>query len=191
MLPIDPSLRRSARRLEIDKHRNEAVEERGNVCSGRRRRPFSAEARPRWLDWRSVMFRQRGDAFAERQVVIAPLRLAIRLPRCPFIGVDRKWRAHGQDDANDPNVWSGRVLQCMVRPRVARGFRRSGSCGLASMYPASGWSVLCSGPSWISARMRSDSRSGLDRGHLGHQCSHAPGRPILHPRLILSQTSAG
>lgn len=28
-------------------------------------------------------------------------------------------------------------------------------------------------------------------GHLGHQCSHAPGRPILHSRLILSQTSAG
>src|SRR6516164_379518 len=28
-------------------------------------------------------------------------------------------------------------------------------------------------------------------GHLGHQCSHAPGRPILHSFLILSQTSAG
>jgi len=28
-------------------------------------------------------------------------------------------------------------------------------------------------------------------GHLGHQCSHAPGRPILHHHLILSQTSAG
>src|SRR5262249_48103754 len=28
-------------------------------------------------------------------------------------------------------------------------------------------------------------------GHLGHQCSHAPGRPILHLGFILSQTSAG
>ena len=28
-------------------------------------------------------------------------------------------------------------------------------CGLASMYPASDWNVLCSGPSWISARVRS------------------------------------
>jgi hypothetical protein len=28
--------------------------------------------------------------------------------------------------------------------------------GHASMYPASAWSALCSGPSWISARMRSD-----------------------------------
>src|SRR5262249_4672379 len=27
-------------------------------------------------------------------------------------------------------------------------------------------------------------------GHLGHQCSHAPGRPILH-LVIFSQTSAG
>jgi hypothetical protein len=27
---------------------------------------------------------------------------------------------------------------------------------LASMYPASDWSVWCSGPSWISARMRAD-----------------------------------
>src|SRR5437660_8833785 len=29
-------------------------------------------------------------------------------------------------------------------------FRQPGRCGLASMYPASDWSVLCSGPSWIS-----------------------------------------
>ena len=63
--------------------------------------------------------------------------------------------------------------------------------GLASMYPTSDWSVLCSGPSWISARMRSHYRTGLERGHLDHQCSYAPGRPILHRRLILSQTSAG
>jgi len=28
-------------------------------------------------------------------------------------------------------------------------------------------------------------------GHLGRQCSHAPGRPILHLVFILSQTSAG
>ena len=28
-------------------------------------------------------------------------------------------------------------------------------------------------------------------GHSGHQCSHAPGRPILHLISILSQTSAG
>jgi hypothetical protein len=27
--------------------------------------------------------------------------------------------------------------------------------GLASMYPACDWSVFCSGPSWISTRLRS------------------------------------
>jgi hypothetical protein len=31
------------------------------------------------------------------------------------------------------------------------------------MYPASDWSVLRSGPSWISARMRADKRTGLER----------------------------
>src|SRR5258705_8192813 len=51
----------------------------------------------------------------------------------------------------------------MVRPCVARRFRRIGGGGLASMYPASDWSVLCSGPSWISARVRSHYRTDLDR----------------------------
>ena len=55
-----------------------------------------------------------------------------------------------------------------------------GHCGLASMYPASDWSALCSGPSWISARLRSHYRTGLDWGHSGHQGSQAPGRPVLH-----------
>jgi hypothetical protein len=45
----------------------------------------------------------------------------------------------------DPNVWSGRAMQEVLS---------SGVSGLASMYPASDWS-MCSGPSWISARMRS------------------------------------
>src|ERR1035437_4932480 len=50
-------------------------------------------------------------------------------------------------DASDPNVWSGRALQV--------DFAELAVSGLASMYPASHWSVLCSGPSWISARVRS------------------------------------
>ena len=58
------------------------------------------------------------------------------------------------NDANDP--------KCMVRPCVARGFIDPADNGLASMYPASDWSV-CSGPSWISARVRSHYRTGLDR----------------------------
>jgi hypothetical protein len=55
---------------------------------------------------------------------------------------------------NDPMY--GPAVRC-------KRFRRSGRYGLASMYPASAWSMLCSGPSWISARMRSHWRTGLDR----------------------------
>jgi len=45
----------------------------------------------------------------------------------------------------DPDVWSDRALQ--------EDFFESGMCGLASMYQAFDWSLLCSGPSWISARV--------------------------------------
>src|SRR5215470_1358036 len=73
--------------------------------------------------------------------------------------------------ASDPNVWSGRASQevssiCQL-------------CGLASMYPASDWSGLLRAIMDISAR----AFSLPDRpqtGHLGHQGSHAPGRPVLH-----------
>ena len=78
----------------------------------------------------------------------------------------------------------GVLTQCMVRPCVARVFVELFDCGLASMYPASDWSVSRSRATMdISAR----AISLADRprlGHLGHQCSHAPGRPILH--LVLS-----
>src|SRR5712671_5168823 len=49
----------------------------------------------------------------------------------------------------------------MVRPCVASGFAELAVSGLASMYPAFDWSI-CSGPSWISARVRSHYRTGLD-----------------------------
>src|SRR5580692_2460041 len=47
------------------------------------------------------------------------------------------------------------MTQCMVRPCVARVFVKIAVSGLASMYSASDWSVSCSGPPWISARVRS------------------------------------
>jgi hypothetical protein len=47
----------------------------------------------------------------------------------------------------DPDVWSGRALQV--------DFAELAVSGLASMYPAFDWSVWCSGPSWILARVRS------------------------------------
>src|SRR6266702_7634905 len=71
------------------------------------------------------------------------------------------------------------LTQCMVRPCVARVFVEIAVSGLASMYPASDWSVA------LPATMDISARANLlpDRprvGHLGHQCSHAPGRPVLH-----------
>src|SRR5260370_8756781 len=64
------------------------------------------------------------------------------------------------------------LTKCMVRPCVARGFVELVSAGLASMYPASDWS-MCSGPSWISARMRSHYRTGLNGpfGSPGFACA--------------------
>ena len=68
----------------------------------------------------------------------------------------------------------------MVRPCGARGFGRSGRCGLASMYPVFDW-----GAKWPPTIMDISTRASslADRpqaGHSGHQCSHASGRPILH-----------
>jgi hypothetical protein len=53
---------------------------------------------------------------------------------------------HAKKAARDPNVWSGRALQ--------EGFIELAVSGLASMYPAFGWSWIGSWPSWISARVR-------------------------------------
>jgi hypothetical protein len=56
------------------------------------------------------------------------------------------------------------LLTRMYGPAArCKRFRQPVRCGLASMYPASDWSVWCSGPSWISARMRSFYRTGLER----------------------------
>jgi len=63
-------------------------------------------------------------------------------------------------------------------------------CGLASMYPASDWSELCSGPPWISARVRSHYRTGLS-GPNGSPVFARAGKTDPPSRLILSQTSAG
>ena len=80
------------------------------------------------------------------------------------------------------HVWSGRALQEV--------FRRSGRYGLASMYPASAWSGLCSGPSWD--QRACDLISGqASTGPSGSPVFACAGKTDLHRRLILSQTSAG
>src|SRR5260370_24827762 len=51
--------------------------------------------------------------------------------------------------------------------------------GLASMYPVTSWSCLA--PDHHGYQRACDLISGqASTGHLGHQCSHAPGRPGLH-----------
>jgi hypothetical protein len=42
---------------------------------------------------------------------LARLRHAIEHRECLLMGVDLKWLSHGQNDAIDPDVWSGRALQ--------------------------------------------------------------------------------
>ena len=56
-----------------------------------------------------------------------------RLRVCPLSGVQR---------TSPIGVPCRLLTQCMVRPCVAREFRRVGGSGLASMYPAFDWSVL-------------------------------------------------
>jgi hypothetical protein len=77
----------------------------------------------------------------------------------------------GQTDANDPHVWSGRALQ-----EVSSSWRSAVShqC-IRSLIGA----VLLRANMDISARAISLT-DRPQRGHVGHQCSHAPGRPILH-----------
>src|SRR6202790_5137249 len=71
----------------------------------------------------------------------------------------------------DPNVWSGRALQEVFVDLVVSG--------LASMYPVSSWS--CFAPDHHGYQRACDLINGqASTGHPGHQCSHAPGRPILH-----------
>jgi hypothetical protein len=51
--------------------------------------------------------------------------------------------------------------------------------GLASMYPVSSWSRFA--PDHHGYQRACDLINGqASTGHRGHQCSHAPGRPILH-----------
>jgi len=87
------------------------------------------------------------------------------------MGVKRKSSVRGQTEGIDPNVWSGRALQEV--------FVELAFSGLASMYPVSDWSW--SAPDHHGYQRACDLVSGqASTGHLGHQCSHAPGRPILH-----------
>jgi hypothetical protein len=100
----------------------------------------------------------------------------------PLLAVERKSSFGAATSGFDPNVWSGRALQEV--------FVELAVSGLASMYPVSDWS--CFAPDHHGYQRACVLISGqTSAGHSGHQCSHAPVRPVLHPYLSLSQTSAG
>ena len=79
--------------------------------------------------------------------------------------------------ANGPYVWSGRALQEV--------FVELAFSGLASMYPVSDWSSFA--PDQYGYQRACDLINGqASTDHLGHQCSHAPGRPILDGNVLPS-----
>jgi hypothetical protein len=90
-------------------------------------------------------------------------------PHVGFQGVNRKWSTCGQIDANDPNVWSGRALQeFFVDP--------ADSVLHQCIRPLVG---VCCAPGRHGYQRARDVFSGqASTSRSGHQCSHAPGRPI-------------
>ena len=82
----------------------------------------------------------------------------------------------------DPNVWSGRAVQEASSTWLMRScINVSGLCLERVVLRA----IMDISAHAISLAVRPRP------GRSGHQCSHAPGRPIFHRRLVLSQTSAG
>jgi hypothetical protein len=68
-----------------------------------------------------------------------------------------------------------------VRPCVARGFRRSGGCAVLHQCIRPLIGARCALRAIMDISARAISLPDRPRtGHLGHRCSHAPGRPILH-----------
>ena len=118
--------------------------------------------------------------------------------RCTKVCV---WRASdiqrcllfGRDGVNSGRGRIGqkwtRMTQCMVRPCVAREFRRVGGSGLASMYPAFGWSISLLAIMGISAPVIS--LAERPRGPFGSPVFASAGKTEPPSRLVLSQTSVG
>ena len=83
----------------------------------------------------------------------------------------------------DPDVWTGGALQ--------EGSVRLESSGLAPMYPAFGRSRSAPGHHGCKRAFDLLLRDKPQVGYPRHQFAIAPGRPLLHRFLSLSQTSAG
>jgi hypothetical protein len=83
----------------------------------------------------------------EKMRLVARFGGKVALPNVRYWVNSGRHLLNSSSSGFDPHVWSGRALQ--------EDFAELAVSGLASMYPASDWSMWCSGPSWISARVRS------------------------------------
>ncbi len=121
--------------------------------------------------------RGRGDRIERCLLLCMSPQLAPNRPA----GMSALWSLSGAKRTWLGLAESTRLTQ-MYGPAVRR--KRISSiwrmCGLASMYPASDWSAFVL-PAIMDISARAISLPDRPRtGHLGHQCSHVPGRPILH-----------
>ena len=115
--------------------------------------------------------------------LMARKRSAMMSAFAPLLGGEQTCRRHRQNDAIDPNVWSGRASQ-----EVSSSWR------LAVLHQCIRPLIGAFAPGHHGYQRACDLVSGqASTGHSGHQCSHAPGRPILHlfsssrrPRQVVS-----
>ena len=107
---------------------------------------------------------------AKRVRSLAPFGHGVMSELGPLLGLKRKLDFGAVRSAFDPMY--GPAVRC-------KRFRQAGISGLASMYPVSDWS--CFAPDHHGYQRACGLIIGqTSMGQLGHQCSHAPGRPILH-----------
>jgi hypothetical protein len=116
-------------------------------------------------------------AIAQRFSALALSRHAGDRSACLLISVDRKWPVQGQNDAFDSMY--GPAVRCK---KISSNWRRRSCINVSGLRLER---VVLRAIMDISAR----AFSLADRprsGHLGHQCSHALGRPILHSSCPLA-----
>jgi hypothetical protein len=131
---------------------------------------YPQRKKPRRLRWGPAPGTARCPFFCDKDRVALP-RHAVVANSGQLTRQERSLGRRRRRAESDPDVWSGRasqevlpiwrcaVLHQCIRPRI--------------------------GVHWLRAIMDISARAisladGPRTGHLGHQCSHAPGRPILH-----------
>jgi hypothetical protein len=98
----------------------------------------------------------------------------------------------GRPELGEQETNEGARLPVRFRLQVTQeGSVRQECSGLAPMYPAFGWSIVTPGHHGCKRAFDLIIGQASSGGYWGHQFSIAPGRPLLHRFLSLSQTSVG